>query len=366
MALTALMAVVGIGSFLYLGAKQSKVAAPAQKPTAASPRPAAFTLPGTLYVAQSGAIYSLSAGRFHQLTPEAGWTQPSLFPSGGDILVVQRAALFSNVYALNRFGTIQAQLTTNNAPAGNPDTGANHWSFYPRLSPDASTLFMSYDEPKYGYDVIMSVWGVPYGGTIGQGRLWTNSNDYTGGDVEPIPLASGGILYVKYSYGPDLKLIGQLWLTKRAGSDGYPLTSPGEDCMEPSLSPDGRQLAMICTYEKQQTFLTIASFDGSTIGTLRTVLGGQLIAQPTWAPDGSGIAYLAPAVPDGPFQLWFLPRGAYNPPPPTPVPSPTPTPGTHLQRSPRPILYPSPVPVHPIQITSDLALDATSPLAWSS
>jgi hypothetical protein len=357
------MVMVGIGSYLYLGAKQSKVAAPAQKPTAASPRPDAFVLPGTLYLAQSGAIYSLSAGRFHQLTPENGWTQPALFPNGGNLLVVQRSAIFSNVYVMNRFGTIQSQLTSNIGSPG--DMGNNHWSFYPRLSPDGSTLFMSYDEPKYGYDVVMSVWGVPMGGSIRQGRLWTISNDYTGGDVEPIPLRTGGILYVKYSYGPDLKLIGQLWLTTRPGSDGTALTSPAEDCMEPAVSPDGKEVAMICTYEKQVAYLTIATFDGSSLGTLRTLLSNQLIAQPTWAPDGSGIAYLAPALPDGPFQLWFLPRNAYNPPPPTPVPSPTPTPGTHLQRTPRPILYPSPVPVHPIQITGNLALDATSPMAWS-
>ena len=75
--LAAVMAVVGVSSYLYLDLRKSKVAVAPVKPTAAQPTPHAFTLPGTLYLSQSGALYSLSAGRFHELTPEdglfAGW-----------------------------------------------------------------------------------------------------------------------------------------------------------------------------------------------------------------------------------------------------------------------------------------------------
>ena len=87
-----------------------------------------------------------------------------------------------------------------------------------------------------------------------------------------------------------------------------------------------------------------------------------------WAPDGSGIAYLAPSLPDGPFQLWFLPKNAYAPPPPSPVPTPTPTPGGPYNGplpSPSPVPTPTPVVVKPIQITTDQGFDATSPMAWA-
>ena len=107
---------------------------------------------------------------------------------------------------------------------------------------------------------------MPIGGTIRQGRIWTNSHDYTGGDMQPIPLPTGGIMYTKFNYGPDGNLIGQLWLTTRAtpyGNEGRPLTSPSEDCMEPSLSPDGRQVTFICTYERQIARLEVASWNGS-------------------------------------------------------------------------------------------------------
>jgi hypothetical protein len=366
-----LVLITSFTTYVYLGGRQSKIAVAPQKPTAASPRPSAFSLPGTLYLAQNGAIYGLSVGRFHQLTNEDGWTQPSLYPDGSKLLVVHRTYNYSDVFILTRFGQQVRQVVSNAGPARNPDTGAKHWSFYPRLSPDGTTLFMSYDEPKFGYDVPFSVWSMPIGGSIRQGKLWTNSHDYTGGDMQPIPLPTGGIMYTKYNYGPDGNLIGQLWLTTRAtpyGVDGRALTTPGEDCLQPSLSPDGHSVAMVCTYEKQLARLVIASWNGSTLGTRIAVLTDQLVAQPTWAPDGSGIAYLAPGAGSGSFQLWFLPKNAYAPPAPSPTPVPTPTPGGPYNGT-----LPSPAPaspvaapvIHPIQITTNDGFDATSPMAWA-
>jgi hypothetical protein len=124
---------------------------------------------------------------------------------------------------------------------------------------------------------------------------------------------------------------------------------------------------MICTYNKQVSYLTIASWNGSSLGTRRTIISDQLVAQPIWAPDGSGIAYLAPGGPAAPFQLWWLPKAAYTTPAPSPVPTPTPTPGgPHNGPLPSPVASaaPTPPPVKPIQITTNLGLDATSPLAW--
>jgi hypothetical protein len=97
------------------------------------------------------------------------------------------------------------------------------------------------------------------------------------------------------------------------------------------------------------------------------VVTNQIVAQPTWAPDGSGIAFLAPGAADGPFQLWWLPKAAYAPPKPSPVPVPTPTPGgPHNGPLPTPSpTTPSPAPIiRPIQVTTNDGFDATSPMAW--
>lgn len=368
--LAILMVVTGTTTYLYLGNHQSRVASKPQKPTQPSPRPKAFVLPGTLYLAQSGAIYSLNAGRFHQLTGEEGWMQPALYPDGSNLLVVKNNGSWSDVFVMNRFGTVVRQVTNNSGPPRSSYTGYKHWSFYPRLSADQGTLWMAYDEPKFEYDTGFSIWAMPINGTIRQARLWSLSGYYTGGDVQPIPLA-GGVMYTRYTYPADGKLTGQLWFINRAYTYGKALTTEDEDCRSPSVSPDGSQVAMICTYKKQASYLTIASLSGSSLGPRKAVITDQLVAQPTWAPDGSGIAYLAPDLnsPAGHFQLWFLPRDAYNPPPPSPTPIPTPTPGGPHNGplpTPTPTPVPTPPPIKPIQLTTNLAFDATSPVAWAS
>lgn len=367
--LVVLMVVTGTATYVSLGSRQSRVALKAQKPTEPTPKPKAFVLPGTIYLSQAGAIYSLRAGRFIQLTPEGGWTQPALYPDGSNLLVVKNNGWWSDVYVMNRFGTMVRQVTDNSGPLRNNDPGLKHWSFYPRLSSDQGTLWMAYDEPKGGYDTGFSIWAMPFNASMRQARLWSLSGYYTGGDVQPVPLA-GGVMYTRYIYSGD-KLTGQLWFINRAQTFGRALTTEDEDCRNPSISPDGSQLAMICTYKKQVSYLTIASLSGSSLGPRKNVITDQMVAQPTWAPDGSGIAYLAPDLssPAGDFQLWFLPRDAYNPPPPSPVPAPTPIPGgPHNGPLPTPVPtpVPTPAPVKPIQLTTTQAFDATSPLAWTN
>src|SRR5207244_12833427 len=53
--LAVVMFVCATTSYLYLGSKQSKVTAPAQKPTAATPRSKALPMPGSLDMTRSSA-----------------------------------------------------------------------------------------------------------------------------------------------------------------------------------------------------------------------------------------------------------------------------------------------------------------------
>jgi WD40-like Beta Propeller Repeat len=373
-ALVVAMLVVGIGTYGYLGSHQSAIRRPAKAPTQALPPPPAYLLTGTMYLAQGGAIYSLSGGQFRQLTDPAGWMQPMILPTGASLVAVKRDVAFSDLYELATNGSVIAKLTNNAAPSRFSDIASNHWSFYPTLAPDGQTVFMSYDSDKtQDYEVDLAIWQIPLGGTRSQWRRWTNPNWYTGGDVQPVPLASGGLLYVKYDQDVNGQKTSQIWYKAKQIGRETALTSPADDCSEPALSPDGKTLAMICSGGQQVAHLVLADFNGSGIGPLRTVVSDRLVAQPAWAPDGSGIAYLAPTEPDLPFQLWWLPKAAYLVPTPTPTPSTapsvSPSPGrkgspTPVRRSPSP--SPSPTPAVPIQITTDLGFDATSPIAWRS
>jgi Tol biopolymer transport system component len=179
---------------------------------------------------------------------------------------------------------------------------------------------------------------------------WSEPNDYTGGDVSPVPLRIGGIIYVKYNVDAKGQSYSQLWLAKRPRDPGRALTQPEESCAQPALSADQSQVAMVCAGDQRTTRLVVAPFDGSGLGPRRTLVEGKLAAGPSWAPDGASLVFYAPGATSnatGNFQLWWLPvpaaAAAAAPAAGSPTPAPAPT---------------------PKQVTDNLAFDALSPAAW--
>jgi len=114
---------------------------------------------------------------------------------------------------------------------------------------------------------------------------------------------------------------------------------------------------MICTKGGQTADLEVATFDGTTLGPPQILVAGMQAAEPTWAPDGSGLVFLAPGDIAGDFQLFWerVPANLLSG-----VATTTSTSRTARARS-----TPSPpAPPAPIQLTSNLDFDATSPIAW--
>jgi Tol biopolymer transport system component len=366
-ALVATMLLSGCGTYLLLGSHQSSLRQQARTPTqVAAPAPA-LLLPGTMYLVQGGAIYSLSAGKFSQVTQPAGWAQVAALPDGSGLIAVKRSTIYSDLYQLGLDGHVVAQLTHNAAPSRFYDIGVNHWSFYPSVQAGTQSIFMSYDSAKQGdYEVDLAIWQIPLNGSRSGWRQWSFPVGYTGGDVQPLPLASGGLLYVKYDQDDNGNKSSQIWYKASRNASSTALTSLADDCSQPSLSPDGTTLAMVCSYQQQRAQLELAPFNGSSIGPRRVIISDRVVAQPAWAPDGSGIAFLSPAIADQPFQLWWLPKSGYAPPPvPSPSPSPVASASPKATKSPKPSPSPTPVPpAKPIQVTTDLGFDATSPIAW--
>jgi Tol biopolymer transport system component len=274
--------------------------------TVQRPSASLVSLPGTIYVAQGGAIYRLRAGSFNQLTPAEGWTQPAVSRDGRKVVAVKEAPNSSDLYLLTAAGQVVAQLTHN----ASRTVEANHWAFYPRFSPDGSAVFYSYDpkDPGNTYRVDLAIFSRPADPTRAEATAWTQPNQYTGGDATPVPVP-GGLIYTRFSIDEHSQVHSQVWLQAQAGSQGGALTPAGDDCSQPAVSPDARRLAMVCTHGNLAgTQLEVAQLDleSLSIGAPNTLVSGELIASPAFSWDGLNLAYLAPAQAGGSFQLWTV------------------------------------------------------------
>lgn len=349
--LVPLMALFGIGVYNALGSLKTK------PPGAAKPVIRSRTLvpvSGTVYVSQGGLLYRLQNGQFKELRPGPGaWSQPAFTPDG-HLVVISRQTHFSDLYLLDPSGQAVRQLTKNSSGS----VEFNHWAFYPSVSPDGRTLLYSYD-PKDRLNVFrvdLAIYAMPLDGSQSDAKGRTTPNPYTGGDVQPIALASGAILYTKYSIDQDGHSVSQLWLQPRPGAAGEALTDSRDDCSSPAISRDGRRVAMVCTGAKQSGRVQIAPFDGQRLGPPQVLVEG-LVAAPTWSPDGHSLLYVAPGGPEGRFQLWMIQLEA----PPTPTPSGASTgaakPSAKATSAPLPLRQPK-------LVTNDLDLDATSAPLW--
>lgn len=277
-----------------------------------------FDLPGTIVVAQGGNLYSLTGGRFTRIA-SGGWTQPAVTPDHRHLIAVHRQGNFSDLYEMSPGGTIQRQLT--NDASGQVDL--NHWSFYPHVSPNGQNVYYSYDE-KYCdgcYLVDLSLFEQPLDGGRAEAAQWSDPNEGTGGDLQPIPLGGGAVLYAKYEVdGSTDQIFSQIWYQRGQGTPGTSLSPAGQTCEQPALSPDGTEVAMVCAPIGSTAYqLVVAPLELSqfTLGP-ETVLATGMPSAPAWGPQGRGLIYFAPQTGStGPFELDYvrIPTGKARPDP---------------------------------------------------
>jgi hypothetical protein len=298
------------------------------------PSTSLVSVPGSIYVAQGGAIYRLRGTSFTQITPNEGWEQPAASPDGKRLVAVKASLNSSDLYLLEASGRVVGQLTHNSSRR----VELNHWAFFPRLSADGSSVFYSYDpkDPNNAFRVDLSVFSRPADPTRKESTIWTKPNQYTGGDTNPIPLGAA-LIYTRYSIDARDQVHSQIWLQTQPGSAGVGLTAAEADCAQPAVSPDGKLLAMVCRHGQLRiTQLTVAPLDvvSSSIGTATVVVAGELVASPAFSWNGETLAFLAPAPAAGPFQLWTVPVAAAG--------------------------------ARPRQVTQNLDLDPSSAPAWTA
>lgn len=262
------------------------------------------SLPGTMYLAQDGALYSLKGAHFSQITDNAGWMEPAVSPDGSKLVAVRRIGNYSDLYLLTPSGRVIKQLTHHAAQAAE----ANHWSFFPRFSPDGSQVFYSYDDKVVGsYEVDLTIFSI----AIDSGAVvqWTVPNPYTGGDVQPLPLKGGGLIYTKYSIDDQSQVHSQIWYQSGPGTAGVALTQPADNCSAPDVSADGKAVVMVCRRDQLESADVVVEMLGAdrSLSLPLTVAHGRLAASPAFSPDGRTVAFLAPVEAGGAFQLWTVP-----------------------------------------------------------
>ncbi|HEY4026152.1 MAG TPA: hypothetical protein VGO86_06950 [Candidatus Dormibacteraeota bacterium] len=299
----------GVGLYAWLGTLVN-TATLGGKITDPTQAPALVNLPGTVVVAQAGNLYALRGGRFTRIA-SGGWTQPAVTPDHRHLVAVRRQSNFSDLYELGTTGAVERQLTSD---ASN-QVDLNHWSFYPSVSPDGANVYYSYDRKYFTGSLLvdLSVYRMALDGSQLQAQAWSTPNQGTGGDLQPVGLASGGLIYTRTEIdGATNQVFSQIWYQRGQRTHGAALSPNGERCQQPALSPNGSQVAMVCSEVGSATArLEVAPLDlaGVTLGT-PTVLATGLPAAPSWAPDGKSLLYFAPASGQegqtGQFQLFTV------------------------------------------------------------
>ena len=382
----------GVGVYRLLGSHRGTIAERAARPgeAGANLNPALARLPGTIYLVQDGALYRLQKGRFTALLGAGGWGQPSLLPGGQSLVLMKRDPTgFSDLYRVDATTGHTQRLTQNQGrgavqgidPGGQLVT--QYWAMFPRASADGTQLYFTTDRYKHvrccPFDVTMRLAQMPMSGGTSTPKFWTvdgvtqtdthtEDGDYAGGDSRPVPVADGGLLFVRYAY-EGTTVTSQLMLIRQARGPAVQLTAGMDRCDEPSVSPDGQRVAMVCSYGKQMTSLEVAAFDGTSLGPRQALVTGVQAAQPVWSPDGTQLLYVAPVGITGHFQLWSVPAPKTLP---TPLPTVKPV-GRGRTSTPTPTVQPAAaappaaaVGPPPLQLTQNLDFDATSPIAWAA
>jgi WD40-like Beta Propeller Repeat len=307
------------------------------------------TLPGTIYVSQSGEIYAINGADVRRLPLPSGgsWIQPRVLPDGS-LLVVRRFDAYSDLYHVSAAGAVLQQLSNDDLSRGNSTLQLDHWILWPAISPDGSTVYFATDSPKpapgSSYEVDFALWSAPLhtqiaigDNGVSNGTQWSTPDRYTGGDIQPVPLPDGNVLYASYANPGTGSIASVLGLQTSAGSPMQTLTSVQQDCGSPAVAADGVTVAMVCSHGGQSADIEVATLNGTTLSALHVVVAKCLCNSPSWSPSGDDLLYMGATDANGFFGLWYVAQAS----------------GAH--------------PGAPERVTNaSVDLDATSAAAWTS
>ncbi len=153
--------------------------------------------------------------------------------------------------------------------------------------------------PNQSYEVDFSLWSAPLGAAfsigdtgVSGGTRWSVPDLYTGGDIAPVPLPDGSLLYSSYANTGKGTVVTVLGLQTTPRSPMRSLTTPQQDCGAPAVAPDGVTVAMVCTHTGQAADLEVATLEGSSLGPARVLAANCLCNSPSWSPTGDNLLYM--------------------------------------------------------------------------
>lgn len=312
---------------------------------------------GRLYFTLDRNLYTLDgSGSFKQLTHGMDVRDPAVSPDGKWVAFIVRYQDYSDlVYMPTGGGGITVLFSGKGNYYPNPPYPApkstHHWFAQPSWSADSKTLlFLSDLEKEDWYKATgqdaplldLQVFSVPFvqHPTLDMVKDVAYADYGAGGDRDPgfRPHYPDQVVYTHYTYQQhnNSALVVQIYLEDAtmiaqhpgvyhpgtAGSGYDPavaLTAEKDVNLQPSFSPDGRQLTYIRRVDATHTGLYIMSVtDGITQNPndpdviskalqpyQQSVLLLQqtYISQPVWSPDGKSIAYIGYT--DNTFELWL-------------------------------------------------------------